>query len=67
MMAMVFSREANQSRAAVKGISATGTPGGRETEFFVEGEWGLLPLFQRNDGGEGWGEEAVFAQLTVGI
>ncbi len=33
---------------------------GRETKFFVEGERGLLPLLQRNDGGEGWGEEAVF-------
>ncbi len=33
---------------------------GCETKFFLEGAWGLLPLLQRNDGGEGWGEEAVF-------
>ncbi len=32
---------------------------GRETEFFVKSEWDLLPLLQRNDGGEGWGEESV--------
>jgi hypothetical protein len=31
-----------------------------ETKFFVERGRGLLPLLQRNDGGEGWGEEAVF-------
>ena len=33
---------------------------GRETEFFVEGERGLLPLLRRNDGGEGRGKEAFF-------
>ncbi len=33
--------------------------GGGKTKFFIESEWGLLPLLQRNDGGEGWGEEAA--------
>ncbi len=31
----------------------------RETTIFVGSEWGVLPLLQRKDGGEGWGEEAV--------
>ncbi len=30
--------------------------GGCETKLFIESERGLLPLLQRNDGGEGWGE-----------
>jgi hypothetical protein len=27
----------------------------------------LLPLLQRNDGGEGWGEEAVFMSAKMSV
>ncbi len=38
-----------------------------ETKFFLEGAWGLLPLRQRNDGGEGRGEEAVFIEKPLSL
>ncbi len=41
-------------------VNTTVNSPGCETESFGECEWGLLPLLQRNDGGEGWGEEAGF-------
>jgi hypothetical protein len=39
---------------------------GRRTKFFIESQRDLLPLFQRNDGGEGRGEEVFipFAAKT---
>ncbi len=40
-------------------MSGVGKARGRETKLFVEDERGLLPLRQRNDEGEGWGEEAI--------
>ena len=40
---------------------------GRRTKFLAERQRGLLPLLQRNEGGEGWGEEAVFIGLPLSL
>ena len=39
----------------------------RGTKFFVERDRDMLPLLQRNEGGEGWGKEAVFTGLPLSL